>query len=52
MKKMKKIMALALACISVPFVFSGCGGSGEINFEDDPNKKVNLVMIYSTRKTF
>ena len=48
MKKMKKIMALALACISVPGVFSGCGGSGEINFEDDPNKKVNLVMWVPT----
>ena len=48
MKKIKRILALALACISVPVVFSGCGGIGEINFEDDPNKKVNLVMWVPT----
>ena len=48
MKKMRRIVSLALACLSAPAVFGSCGSSREISFEDDPNKKVNLVMWVPT----
>ena len=49
MKKITKIVTLLLVAVMTCFAFAGCKKKNKgVNFEDDPNEKVNLVMWVPT----
>ncbi len=48
MKKMTKLLTLLLSAMIACLAFAGCGKKEEVDFTDDPNEQVNLVMWVPT----
>ena len=48
MKKMTKFVTLLLSAMIACLAFAGCGKKEEVDFTDDPNEQVNLVMWVPT----